>query len=823
MGAVLAVAGSWQNTAAADTNPPSGTPATVSDDALPTVQIGNPTDPSDDGAAIVWTQVTVGNTVYAGGDFTRARPAGVALGGPGTVSRYYLLAYDLTTGALDTSLDVQFNGPVRSLAVSPDNSRLYVGGKFTTADGVTHSHLAAIDLTTKTLISSFTAGFRNGSSVRALAATNTAVYAGGDFTTTSTGASRKYLAAFNSSGTLLAWAPTVNNASGVQSMVIVPGHSNVVVAGNFTLLNSQKYHSIGAINLSSGAALPWASQSDSFPIRPDSSGSTSAAQIGSLSTDGNNVYLTAWNSVSISSPGGYEGTAAIKSTDGSLLWADDCHGDAYSGFEVGQVMYSVGHAHDCEPGGAFPQAAPPAWHRALAETTYATGVNGYPTHGYTNYQGTPTPTQLDWYPDLETGPYLGQAAWSVTGNSNYISLGGEFARVNRVAQQGLVRFAIGSLAPNKQGPRAFNPGSVVPHTVLADGTAKVSVVPTWDPDNAVLTYNLYRDNGSTPIFTFTRDSRFWRLPVQVFTDTGLIPGSTHSYTVVATDPFGNSVTSSTGFTTGGSVIGDFDGDGLIDMTYFQRTGGAVYWHTNAQDPTVSLKYGITGDIPSPGDYNGDGICDIAVWRPSSGTWYARGIAVVKLGASGDLPVPGDYNGDGKTDYAVWRPSTGRWYVSGLASVKWGGTSGDLPLPGDYNSDGKTDYAIWRPSTKQLFVRGLTTKTFSSGRSGDIPAVGDYNGDGKTDFALWRPSTGVWYVSTDLSTFGTTAKWGSSGDIPAPGNYGGTASPGLDFAVFRPSNRVFYDNQHKWQPQWPSSSAPTAVQPAIGHKFFSSRY
>ena len=48
----------------ADTMPTAPEPATVSNDALPTVQI--------DG--IVWSQVVIGNTVYVGGSFSNARP-----------------------------------------------------------------------------------------------------------------------------------------------------------------------------------------------------------------------------------------------------------------------------------------------------------------------------------------------------------------------------------------------------------------------------------------------------------------------------------------------------------------------------------------------------------------------------------------------------------------------------------------------------------------------------------------------------------------------------------------------------------------------------
>lgn len=77
----------------ADTAPPSSkTLETVSADPLPTVQV--------DG--MVWDQVLVGNKVYAVGTFAEARPAGVALGGKGTVKRANILAFDIRTGVLDT-------------------------------------------------------------------------------------------------------------------------------------------------------------------------------------------------------------------------------------------------------------------------------------------------------------------------------------------------------------------------------------------------------------------------------------------------------------------------------------------------------------------------------------------------------------------------------------------------------------------------------------------------------------------------------------------------------------------------------------------------
>ena len=77
---------------AANADAPPALPATAQADVLPPPQI--------DG--VVWKQVIVGNTVYVGGEFQNARPFGSAARGQhGDPDN--MLAYNLTTGALDTT------------------------------------------------------------------------------------------------------------------------------------------------------------------------------------------------------------------------------------------------------------------------------------------------------------------------------------------------------------------------------------------------------------------------------------------------------------------------------------------------------------------------------------------------------------------------------------------------------------------------------------------------------------------------------------------------------------------------------------------------
>ena len=154
----------------------------VTADALPTAQI--------DGVA--WVQRVVGNTVFVGGQFANARPAGAA---PGTqqVARNNLMAYNLTTGVM-TNFAPNLNGQVKAMAVSPDGTRLYVGGSFTTVNGANRYRLVAFNTATGAQITSWAPPSVNAT-VNTIVATDSTVYVGGIFGIAG-GQTRSRLAAF---------------------------------------------------------------------------------------------------------------------------------------------------------------------------------------------------------------------------------------------------------------------------------------------------------------------------------------------------------------------------------------------------------------------------------------------------------------------------------------------------------------------------------------------------------------------------------------------------------------------------------------------------
>ena len=138
----------------------------VTVDALPTVQI--------DG--VVWDQEIVGNTVYVVGDFDNARPAG-SPPGANLTPRSNMLAYDLTTGQLRTGFVANLNAQAKTVTASPDGSRIYIGGQFTSVNGAPRYRLAALNPTTGAVITAFNA--LTDYTVYDLAVTATTVYAVG--------------------------------------------------------------------------------------------------------------------------------------------------------------------------------------------------------------------------------------------------------------------------------------------------------------------------------------------------------------------------------------------------------------------------------------------------------------------------------------------------------------------------------------------------------------------------------------------------------------------------------------------------------------------
>ena len=451
---------------------------------------------------VVWALAHANGVIYLGGDFTSVRPPGAAAG-TGEVPRNHLAAFDAATGEL-LPFDPNVDAPVRALVASSDGTKLYAGGDFRTVGGVARTRLAAFDTASGTLI----AGWKPTAwaSVKALEFSGGTVYVGGAFGTMS-GQARSRLGAVDANtGALRDWAPAADDT--VYAIAAADDGSKLFVGGRFTTMNGQAQHAIAALDLVSGASLPFPAASAIPPV-------TGACEsvVKDLTTDATTVYVADEGS----GGGCFDGTFAASVAGGSLMWKNSCLGATQAVEKVGSWLYKGSHAHDCSSVlGGFPQVLSGQAYHLLA-------------------QNPPDGLLGPWYPNTNGQP-LGPEVFATDGQQLFV--GGDFTTVNSKGQQGFTRFQASPDITPPVKPPTPKVASVEP------GTVKIVATGTYDRDDDQLSYALLRDGSSTPIATWTASSKPWSIPTFVRFDSGLAPGSSHTYRLQVSDD-GNVLKSST--------------------------------------------------------------------------------------------------------------------------------------------------------------------------------------------------------------------------------------------------------------------------------------
>jgi PKD repeat protein len=711
--------------------PSPATPTTVTADALPTVQHNG----------VAWSQVVVGDIVYVAGKFTAARPAGAAQGTQ-EVARNNLLAYNITTGQLVTSFAPSLNAQAMVITASPDGSRLYVGGDFTTVNGVARNRVAALVPVTGALVTGFAPSV--SSQVRAIAATNSTVYLGGNFASVNGNARNRLAAVSASNGALLPWAPQPGdgptdgnwNPSGnnsatshdVLAMVATNGGSQIVVAGRFDTLNGADATGVGALDAGTGATKP-------FTIGTIITDQGVNSAIFSLSTDGTNVYGTGYD---FYGPGNLEGSFAVTADGGNVIAINDCHGDHYSSYAVAGVLYLSGHPHDCISSQGYPEQNPRINKFATAVTIAAQGVVGSNAFGQGGTRGLPAAKMLPWFPTMSPGSYTGQgqAGWSVSGNDKYVVYGGEFPRVNGVGQQGLVRYAIPSLAPNKVGPD-YNDGLLPNAVSLSAGTARISWQATFDNDNENLRYRVVRaDRPNTPVYETTVASTFWNRPTVGFIDRGLTPGAQYTYRVYAIDPFNNQAmrgpaTVTVSNATGGGLYSDTVlADTPTNFWRLDEAAGSAKSYDQAGFDDLTVSPGVTLGAPgalagtpnTAGSFSGasDGLAATASAIPGPQVFSVEAWFNTTSTSGGKIVGFGNHNTDTSDNYDR------HVYMTGDGRLQFGTYAGFTATVGNgtHYNDGQ-----WHHVVASLGSAGMAMYVDGqlAGQRGDVTTAQDYNG------------------------------------------------------------------------------------------------
>lgn len=509
--------------------------------------------------------------IVAGGTFTQISPP---TGGSGSARAQSALAvFNAETGSpapCQFTLAMVGGSPaVYATTASPDGNTVYIGGNFSSVNGVSVLRVAQIDPTACTVKPLRVASI--SSVVRSLAVSpnGSTLYFGGDFTTVGGQPHSRFAAVNATSGALLPWTADAagtasdNNPSGDpdgavvvgRAVVVSPDGTKVAVAGDFFTMNGQASHALGVVDAVTGANLA------TYPVgfMPETS------VLKALATDGDAFYGGAEGT----GGGVFDGSFKIDWATLQQVWRDNCLGATQAILPYRGTLYEASHHHDCS------------------------SMNGYQDgkRYFFTANSSVDSTMLGWFPTANDGigEHIGPRALAIaTGSTTgkaFLWAGGEFTLINGKAQQGFTRFA--------SSDTSVAPTPVPTAQAMTTGSIQVRFRTVVDPDDSILTYKVYRNGATTPIWTGTASSLWWTRPQVTVVDSNVTPGTTYSYRVTADDGTNTTALSSSSSAKAVAATADYASQVIKD-------GAELYWRydetsgTWLQDKSGATTSGLNG-------------------------------------------------------------------------------------------------------------------------------------------------------------------------------------------------------------------------------------
>ena len=219
--------------------------------------------------------------------------------------------------------------------------------------------------------------------------------------------------------------------------------------------------------------------------------------------------------------------------------------------------------------------------------------------------------------------------------------------------------------------------------------------------------------------------------------------------------------------------GDFNGDGRPDVATINGTSSNVSVFLRrpaggfAQEAGSPVAVGAGPSGATVGDFNGDGRVDLAVsnfvgqsvsvlLRQAGGGFAQEAGSPITIG-SATAVAAGDFNGDGRLDLAVTRSDTNQVVLlprnPGNTGFNVGSSfpTGGNPVAiavGDYNGDGLVDLAIANRGGASATILLRAGATFSAEAAlpvGSDPigiVAADFDGNGRADLAVTNAAPGT---------------------------------------------------------------------------------
>jgi hypothetical protein len=433
----------------------------------------------------VWTVAHIGEVVYVGGRFTEVREKLPGTGGA-VIPAKNLAAFDAVTGEpLDWTPRATGNssyGEVYTIVPSADGSRLYVGGAFTSINGVSRKRIAALDPDTGQVLSDFVAG--PDWKVRAILPGLDRIYIGGDFKSVA-GVPRGHLAALSPLTGALdpIWKPytretylddgTKTEWAGRVTSLQFSGDGRIFVAGDFTAVNDIPRRSIAAVSAVDGSV------DTTFKPYVEDSRTHGGQHIFDLTLGSGGLYAAM---------GGRRNYLAEYNPKTGSARKIFCDGDPQGVALAGDTLYVAGH-FDLFAG---------VPHKRLAAVA---------TSGFT--------TMHEWAPS--TNSYYG--VWGIDATADRLFIGGQFTWVSGQPRPYFAKFS----TPDDMPP---SPPTGLTATATSSSTVELSWTASEDSD--VVEYEVVRDGQAIGSLSGT-----------TFTDTTVVPETRYTYMVRARDASGN--------------------------------------------------------------------------------------------------------------------------------------------------------------------------------------------------------------------------------------------------------------------------------------------